>query len=151
MVVGTTVDLTDAAQMIGGVTADLRRLAAGDLTRPIRTAFAPRDETIRGSFNAVVVDLRRLNGAVATGAREMRGGTAEISAAAEGVSDRIERQAAALEQSAAALDQLTASLSVTAAETDAASALAAVARTDAGATRGSRPAGSRRSTPRSPR
>jgi len=134
MVVGTTVDLTDVAQMIGGVTAGLRRLAAGDLTQPIRTAFAPRYETIRGSFNAVVDDLRRLVGAVATGAREMRGGTAEISAAAEGVSDRIERQAAALEQSAAALDQLTASLTATAGETDAASALAAAARADAGST-----------------
>jgi methyl-accepting chemotaxis protein len=132
-VVGTTIDITDLSEMIGGVTAGLRRLAMGDLSEPIRDAFAPHYDTVRRSFNAVVDDLRRLVGAVADGARSIRGGTREISTAADGVSNRIERQAAALEQSAAGLDQLTASLAATAGETDAATALVAAARDDTAA------------------
>jgi methyl-accepting chemotaxis protein len=133
-VLGTTADLTDLTQMIDGLSAGLRRIAAGDLSQSIRTAFSPRYDPVRRAFNTVLDDLRQLVGAVATSTQMIRGGTLEISTAAEGVSDRIERQAASLEQSAAALDQLTATLAATASETDAASTLAAAARGDAGAT-----------------
>jgi len=89
----------------------MERLVDGDLIWRMReddfqgdAVKMPRD------FNAAVESLQATMAGILGAARSIRSGCAEISNAADDLSQRTERQAAGLEQTAAALDQITATV-----------------------------------------
>ncbi|MEI4470636.1 methyl-accepting chemotaxis protein [Frigidibacter sp. MR17.24] len=88
----------------------LERLAQGDLSAQIDSAFDADYETLRGYFNAATEQLSAAIQGVVDNAEAIRGEAREISSAADDLSRRTEQQAATLEQTAAALDQLTSSV-----------------------------------------
>ncbi len=99
------------ARAVATLGEGMERLADGDLIWRMRedgfqgeAAKMPRD------FNAAVESLQATMAGILSAARSIRGGCAEISAAADDLSRRTERQAAGLEQTAAALDQITATV-----------------------------------------
>ncbi len=97
-----------AADVVG---EGLERLAEGDLIWRMREdAFQGDDVQTPRDFNAAVERLQSTMAGILDAARNIRGGCAEISAAADDLSQRTERQAAGLEQTAAALDQITATV-----------------------------------------
>ncbi|CAN7195539.1 methyl-accepting chemotaxis protein [Phenylobacterium sp. LjRoot219] len=92
----------------------LDKLAAGDLTIRLGTAFPGEYEKLRNDFNAAVATLEEALRAIATSTASISSGSAEISNGAEDLSRRTEHQAATLEQTAAALDEITATVQRTA-------------------------------------
>jgi methyl-accepting chemotaxis protein len=109
----------------------LKKLSAGDLSGQIKAEFSPEYEQLRLDFNAAVQSLRETVGQVMDGASLIRNETAEISKAAEGLSQRTEKQAATLEETAAAMDQLTSSVRSAAQGADSASELSSNAQANA--------------------
>ena len=92
----------------------LDRLAAGDLTFRMQTAFPGEYEKLRTDFNAAVAKLEEAMRAIATSTSSIRSGSTEISLGADDLSRRTEHQAATLEETAAARDQITATVQKTA-------------------------------------
>jgi methyl-accepting chemotaxis protein len=92
----------------------LDRLATGDLTIRLETAFPGEYEKLRNDFNAAVEKLEEVLRAIATSTASISSGSAEISNGAEDLSRRTEHQAATLEETAAALDEITATVQKTA-------------------------------------
>jgi methyl-accepting chemotaxis protein-1 (serine sensor receptor) len=88
----------------------MRRLAEGDLTCRIDTAFAPEYEALRRDFNATVERLGQTIGAVSVAVHNMESGTREIANGATDLSRRTEQQAASLEETAAAMEEITANV-----------------------------------------
>lgn len=102
-------------EVVGALGTALARLAEGDFTHRVTTAFAPEYEGLRSGFNtsvdrlaAMLVQVRNVSGGVGTGARE-------IHAAAGDLATRNERQAASLEETAATMNQVTALVQASAA------------------------------------
>ncbi|WP_135213064.1 methyl-accepting chemotaxis protein [Vitreimonas flagellata] len=97
----------EQADVVARLASGLERLAQGDLTAQITSAFPSGYEKLRGDFNAALRQLREtmadLSGAVDT----MRSGAGDISQATDEMSRRTESQAASLEESSAALDEIT--------------------------------------------
>jgi methyl-accepting chemotaxis protein len=102
------------AQVVSGLAAGLKRLAAGDLTARLDAAFAADYEQLRSDFNTAMDRLQQAVQAVSRNAESIRGGSREVSQAAGGLSRRTEQQAASLEEAAAALDEITAGVRRTA-------------------------------------
>ena len=92
----------------------LDRLATGDLTVRLSTAFPGDYEKLRNDFNAASEKLEEVLRSIATSTASINSGSAEISNGAEDLSRRTEHQAATLEETAAALDQITATVQKTA-------------------------------------
>jgi len=92
----------------------LDRLAAGDLTYRLQTAFPGEYEKLRTDFNAALAKLEEAMRAIATATGSIRSGSSEISMGADDLSKRTEHQAATLEETAAALDEITATVQKTA-------------------------------------
>jgi methyl-accepting chemotaxis protein len=92
----------------------LDRLAAGDLTIRLTSAFPGEYEKLRNDFNGAVEKLEEVLRAIATSTASISSGSAEISNGAEDLSRRTEHQAATLEETAAALDQITVTVQKTA-------------------------------------
>ncbi|RJK99500.1 HAMP domain-containing protein [Paracoccus aestuarii] len=103
---------------VSDLMAGLQRLARGDLTarieNPAHDPFPADYEQLRSSFNQVATDLSGTMMRIVDVARQVQGGSEEITSAAEDLASRAETQAATLEQSAAALTELTASVESTA-------------------------------------
>lgn len=109
----------------------LEKLAEGDLTTRIETAFTDEYDRLRVDFNEAVGHLHTAMRGVIENAEMIQGEASEISNAADDLSSRTEHQAATLEQTASALDELTASVKSSADGAAAANALVDVARRDA--------------------
>mgnify|MGYP005748576483 FL=1 len=88
----------------------LARLAQGDMSRPINSAFDPQYEGLREAFNETLRILSEAISEVKNAAGSISHGAVEISQASDDLSNRTENQAATLEETAAALDELTASV-----------------------------------------
>ncbi|MEI4487108.1 methyl-accepting chemotaxis protein [Frigidibacter sp. MR17.14] len=88
----------------------LERLARGDLSTKIDSAFDADYEALRGYFNSATEQLSSAIQGVVDNAEAIRSEAREISSAADDLSRRTEQQAATLEETAAALDQLTSSV-----------------------------------------
>ncbi|TQX84148.1 MULTISPECIES: methyl-accepting chemotaxis protein [unclassified Rhizobium] len=97
----------EMAEATSGLADGLKHLSNGDLNFRLGTPFASDFESLRGDFNAAVVQLSETLGAVAEATGAIDSGSREISQAAEDLSKRTEQQAASLEETAAALDQIT--------------------------------------------
>ena len=89
----------------------VEKLAEGDLISRLREdAFPPEARKIPTDFNAAVDNLQQTLAGVLGAARSIRAGCGDISAAAEDLAQRTERQATGVERAAAALDQITATV-----------------------------------------
>ncbi|MET3664836.1 methyl-accepting chemotaxis protein [Caulobacter sp. 1776] len=99
------------AKAVASLGEGMERLADGDLIWRMREeAFTGDSAKMPRDFNAAVESLQATMAGILNAARSIRGGCAEISHAADDLSQRTERQAAGLEQTAAALDQITATV-----------------------------------------
>jgi len=89
----------------------VEKLAEGDLISRVREdAFPVEARKISSDFNTAVDNLQQTLAGVLGAARSLRAGCGEISAAADDLAQRTERQTAGLERTAAALDQITATV-----------------------------------------
>ena len=88
----------------------LKRLADGDLTANIETAFAGGYQQIKDDFNRAIDSLRSAMSAISGSTSNLTSGANEIANASDDLSRRTEQQAASLEQTAAALDEITATV-----------------------------------------
>ncbi|MEC3862523.1 methyl-accepting chemotaxis protein [Mesobacterium sp. TK19101] len=100
----------EQAEVVEKLTEGLTRLRDGDLGFNIQAPFPPAYERLRIDFNKSMETLNHALSQVVDSADSIRGGSQEISQAADDLSNRTENQAATLEQTAAALDELTASV-----------------------------------------
>jgi methyl-accepting chemotaxis protein len=89
----------------------VEKLAEGDLISRLREdAFPPEARKIPTDFNAAVDNLQQTLAGVLGAARSIRAGCGDISAAADDLAQRTERQATGVERTAEALDQITATV-----------------------------------------
>lgn len=94
-------------QATSNLATGLRRLASGDLSCQIDSAFAERFEALRHDFNSSVRQLGEALEGVNKSALTVRTGSTEISSASDQLAKRTEQQAASLEETAAALEEVT--------------------------------------------
>ena len=92
----------------------LKHMSEGDLSHRITHAFPAGYEKLRVDFNIAVEKLSGVIAASLGAVTAIHGGTAEITAAADDLSGRTERQAASLEEAVAALDEITSTVRLTA-------------------------------------
>ncbi|WP_421577778.1 methyl-accepting chemotaxis protein [Shinella sp. M31] len=88
----------------------LQRLADGDMTHRIDSAFAGSLDEVRQDFNASVEKLQAALRSVGGNANAIQAGSAEIRSASDDLAKRTEQQAASVEETAAALEEITTSL-----------------------------------------
>ncbi|MFA6123948.1 methyl-accepting chemotaxis protein [Sphingomonas sp.] len=93
---------------------NLGGLSRGDLTVDITTAFAPEFDELKNNFNAALLNLRELIGAVGESTAGILTGSGEIAQASEDLARRTESNAASLEQTSAAIAQMDNRLKATA-------------------------------------
>ena len=119
------------AAVVRTVAAGLEKLAHGDLTAELSTAFPPDLEPIRVDFNATVVTLRDTMRTIAQSTEVIRLGTADIAEATSDLASRTAQQTSALEISADALRELTGSIDRSAGGATRAQGIVAYAKTEA--------------------
>jgi len=102
-------------EIVRGMSDNLRRLAAGDLTADITCDYPGEYAEIKASYNAALEALRELIGAVNDSAATIRTGSGEIAQASETLARRTEANAASLEETSAAIGQMDERLKATAA------------------------------------
>jgi methyl-accepting chemotaxis protein len=100
--------------VVVGLADGLARLAGGDLTCHLDTAFAAEYEKLRADFNDAIAQLQSTMMVIVSSTDGIRSGAGEITQAADDLSRRTEQQAANLEETAAALDEITATVRKTA-------------------------------------
>ncbi|PHY17238.1 HAMP domain-containing methyl-accepting chemotaxis protein [Caulobacter sp. BP25] len=98
------------AQVVHALAEGLDKLSAGDLAFRVEDSFAPEYDKLRVDFNAAMGSLEDAMLVVNQAAAGIRGGSMELSKAADDMARRTEQQAASLEETAAALDQITATI-----------------------------------------
>ncbi|CRK74186.1 methyl-accepting chemotaxis protein [Nereida ignava] len=118
-------------QVVDALKMGLDRLADGELTVRLHEPFHEDYEMLRDNFNRTCETLMNAIAGVGENAETIRGEAAEISSAADSLSQRTERQAASLEETAAALDELTTSVASAAQGAKTASDVVIEARTNA--------------------
>jgi methyl-accepting chemotaxis protein len=101
-------------EIVRGMTANLRKLAEGDLTADITEDYPAAYAGLRDNFNAALAALRTLLGAVTESTVAIRGGSGEIAQASESLARRTEANAASLEETTAAISQMDQRLKATA-------------------------------------
>lgn len=97
-------------RIVDALRSGLSRLADGDLTAQIDTAFSEEYEQLREDFNRAIGELQSTISVVIENATGIQNSATEVSRAADDLSRRTENQAATLEQTSAALEELTASV-----------------------------------------
>jgi methyl-accepting chemotaxis protein len=113
-VVKFATDVTGRVEAVNQIGAGLSRLAEGDLTQRLATAFIPALEPLRQDFNASIDALEKSMTAIGVSTRAIGSGTSEISAASDDLSQRTEHQASSLEETSAALEEVTITVKKTA-------------------------------------
>jgi len=96
--------------VVATLAESLRRVAQGDLTARITTAFLGRYARIKEDFNTAIQAMGSAMTDIMAGSDGLRAGADEIAAASDDLSRRTEQQAASLEETAAALDQIAATV-----------------------------------------
>jgi methyl-accepting chemotaxis protein len=92
-----------ARLIVGSLGNGLKQLARGDLTSEIDADLQPPFAELKTDFNAAVVALRALIGAVGEGAASIRIGSGEIARASSDLARRTEQNAASLGRAATAI------------------------------------------------
>ena len=125
----------ELADVVSTVGQGLKELADGHLSHRINGSFPADYEQLRVNFNAAIDKLNAKIQEALTGinanADAIRAGTAEMSRAADDLSQRTEQQAASLEQTAAALGGITQTVHKTAESAKQASSTVTTARGEA--------------------
>ncbi|MBO1324478.1 cache domain-containing protein [Acetobacter sp. TBRC 12305] len=85
----------------------LRKMAQGDLSFQIDTAFSEELDPLRQNFNHSLAQLAEAFASVSGSAHSIGDSTRELATAADNLSRRTEQQAATLEETSAALTQIT--------------------------------------------
>lgn len=85
----------------------LSKLAQGDLSVTIDTAFSGRLEQLRTDFNSSVIRLRDTLAHIRNSTLSIQKSSADLSQSSAELARRTESQAASLEEAAAAVDQIT--------------------------------------------
>ncbi|WP_260609909.1 methyl-accepting chemotaxis protein [Sphingomonas sp. IC081] len=93
----------DQAAMVEQFTAQLEKLARGDLTAQVTAEFTGEFSQLKSHFNEAIGRLRDLVGAVQVRAQAIRTGSSEISQASDDLARRTEANAASLQQTSAAI------------------------------------------------
>ncbi|MBB4065311.1 methyl-accepting chemotaxis protein [Gellertiella hungarica] len=88
----------------------LEKLAEGDMTYRLNSAFHSSLEAIRQDFNASMAKLEAALQTVQINAAAIQSGSAEIRSSSDELAKRTEQQAASVEETAAALEQITSSI-----------------------------------------
>ncbi len=88
----------------------LNKLAEGDMTHRIDTAFAGSLDRLRHDFNVSVEKLQGALRSVGENANAIRAGSSEIRSASDDLAKRTEQQAASVEETAAALEEISTTL-----------------------------------------
>ncbi len=88
----------------------LNKLAEGDMTHRIDTAFAGSLDRLRHDFNISVEKLQGALRSVGENANAIRAGSSEIRSASDDLAKRTEQQAASVEETAAALEEISTTL-----------------------------------------
>lgn len=88
----------------------LDRLAAGDLTARIDTAFDSELDALRLAFNGSIERFASVMGQLRDTSRTLRTATGEILAGTNDLADRTQRQASTIDEVSAAIDQLAATV-----------------------------------------
>jgi methyl-accepting chemotaxis protein len=92
--------------IVRGMTANLHRLAEGDLTADITQDYPAAYAELKDNFNAALAWLRRLIGTVGDTSSAIRTGAGQIAEASEQLARRTEANAASLEETTAAIAQI---------------------------------------------
>ncbi|KGL00369.1 MULTISPECIES: methyl-accepting chemotaxis protein [Thalassobacter] len=121
----------DQAVVVNALSESLKRLANGDLTPVIETAFSPNYEQLRTDFNNAIGNLEDAITDVIQHAGEINTECSSISTSVSDLSKRTEHQAATLEETAAAVEQLTSSVDSAATGAQDAAQIASAARENA--------------------
>jgi len=95
-----------AEGIIAQLTASLGKMAEGDLTGRIDTAFSGQYEQLRHAFNQSLDRLFDVVTSLQHTSRSLKTATGEILSGANDLSERTTRQAATIEQTTAAIEQL---------------------------------------------
>jgi methyl-accepting chemotaxis protein len=103
---------------------NLARLAKGDLTALIDTAFSGDLESVRDAYNSTVATMQEIVGRLRSASTSLKTATGEILSGANDLADRTTKQAAAVEETSAALEQLSGTVSENAQRAGSASAKA---------------------------
>ncbi len=106
------------ADVVRTMSANMGKLADGDLTATITADFPAAYGELKSSFNAAIDSLRGVIGNVASGTDAIGTGSSEIAQASEDLARRTESNAASLEQTSAALIQIEARLKASATAAD---------------------------------
>ena len=110
-VVKYATDVTGRKAAVNQLGAGLEKLAAGNLTARIDTAFVGELEEIRTAFNETVAKFSGIVARLRDTSGALRTATGEILTGANDLSERTTKQAAAIEETSAAMEQLTATVS----------------------------------------
>lgn len=100
-------DNENIQRVVADLGKGLERLAAGDLSHRIETAFPDRFEQLRTDFNSALGTLGEAMGSITNSANSIGNGSDDIRQASDDLSQRTEQQAASLEETAAAMEQIT--------------------------------------------
>ncbi|MEN3791148.1 methyl-accepting chemotaxis protein [Fulvimarina sp. MAC3] len=98
--------MSQQAKVVRDIGAGLNRLAEGDLTARIETAFPPAYEKLRSDFNRALEAIESAIGSIADVSGSIETGVSEIRAASDDLSLRTERQAASLQETASAIGEI---------------------------------------------
>jgi methyl-accepting chemotaxis protein len=116
---------------VEGIADALARLARGDLTYRLQTAFAPQYERLREDFNTASAQLLETIEAIMASTVTIREGTAQIAQSADDLSKRTEQQSAGGAQTTVALGEITATVQQAAGDAKQARDIVAAAKSDA--------------------
>jgi methyl-accepting chemotaxis protein len=94
------------ADIVRGMTENLKMLASGDLAADIVADYPAAYAGVKDNYNAALASLRALIGTVSSSAAAIRTGSGEIAQASENLARRTEASAASLEQTSAAVAQM---------------------------------------------
>ncbi|MER0238269.1 methyl-accepting chemotaxis protein [Fulvimarina sp. MAC8] len=98
--------MSHQAKVVSEIGTGLNRLAEGDLTARIDTAFPPAYEKLRSDFNRALDAIETAIGSIAEVSGSIETGVSEIRAAADDLSQRTERQAASLQETTSAIGEI---------------------------------------------
>jgi methyl-accepting chemotaxis protein len=138
-VVKFATDATDATarkEAVKVLGEQLGKLAEGDLTATIDSAFQGDLEKVRQAYNGTVNRMMDIVGRLRAASAQLKTATGEILSGANDLADRTTKQAAAVEQTSAALEQLTSTVSENAARATSATEKARLVSATASATNG---------------
>ena len=133
-VVKFATDITErkrAEGIIAQLTASLKKMAEGDLSGRVDTAFTGQYEQLRHAFNQSLGRLFEIVTSLQDTSRSLQTATGEILGGANDLSERTTRQAATIEQTSAAVEQLTSAVQDNAARAETASQKARAVSTSA--------------------